>query len=118
NAHGCFWALVKRDTDRVGMTLLRVNEGVDTGLVYLQASCAIDEVRESHVVIQHRVVLENLEAIGRVLLALGRGEELRPISVEGRRSAAWGQPRLTDYLRWKWSARRSAGDANRIPSLS
>ena len=23
NAHGCFWALVRRDLERVGMTLLR-----------------------------------------------------------------------------------------------
>src|SRR5439155_23513354 len=30
NAHGCFWALVNRDRARVGMTLLRVDEGVDT----------------------------------------------------------------------------------------
>src|SRR6185312_6991547 len=31
NAHGCFWALAERDLDRVGMTLLKVDAGVDTG---------------------------------------------------------------------------------------
>jgi hypothetical protein len=117
NAHGCFWALVNRDHERVGMTLLRVDEGVDTGPIYLQASCPIDEVRESHTVIQYRVVLENLDAIGRVLLSIGGGGEVTTVATAGRRSAAWGQPRLSDYLRWKWRARRSR-HAARIPSLS
>jgi methionyl-tRNA formyltransferase len=118
NAHGCFWALVKRDHQRVGMTLLRVDAGVDTGPVYLQASCEIDEVRQSHTVIQYRVVLENLDAIGRVLRAIGEGRHVTPIDTSGRRSATWGQPTLSDYLRWKWEARRSRRYATRVPSLS
>jgi hypothetical protein len=117
NAHGCFWALVNRDHERVGMTLLRVDEGVDTGPIYLQASCPIDEVRESHTVIQYRVVLENLDAVGRVLLSIGRGGDVTPIATAGRRSATWGQPRLSHYLQWKWRARRSR-HAARVPSLS
>jgi hypothetical protein len=104
NAHGCFWALVNRDLDRVGMTLLKVDAGIDTGPVYLHGTCDIDEVRESHTVIQHRAVVENLDAIGRILLALCRGEQVPTINTEGRRSATWGQPRLTEYLRWKWAA--------------
>ena len=48
NAHGCFWALVNRDLDRVGMTLLKVDAGIDTGPVYLHGTCELDEVRDSH----------------------------------------------------------------------
>jgi hypothetical protein len=118
NAHGCFWALANRDMHRVGMTLLRVDRGVDTGPIYLQASYDLDEVRESHIVIQYRAVLENLDAIGRTLVALCRGEAVTPVSTTGRRSATWGQPRLTDYLRWKWIARRDRRDALRIPAVS
>ena len=118
NAHGCFWALVNRDHARVGMTLLKVDEGVDTGPVYLQATCQIDEVRQSHTVIQYRVVFENLDAIGGMLRAIGEGQPVAPIDTTGRHSATWGQPRLSDYLRWKWNARRSRRHASRIPSLS
>ena len=114
NAHGCFWALVNRDLDRVGMTLLRVDAGIDTGPVYLHGTCDIDEARESHTVIQYRAVIENLDAIGRILLSLCRGEHVPPVNVEGRTSATWGQPRLTDYVRWKWAAR--AGSASRNPA--
>ncbi len=117
NAHGCFWALANRDLERVGMTLLRIDKGIDTGPVYLQASCPIDERRESHIVIQYRVVLENLDAIARRLIAVARGEHPAPLSTTGRRSATWGQPRLSSYLRWKWIARRSRADANRIVAV-
>src|SRR5262245_24735761 len=118
NAHGCFWALVNRDHQRVGMTLLKVDAGVDTGPVYLQSTCEFDEVRESHTMIQYRVVLDNLDAIGRTLREIGEGREVAPIETKGRRSAVWGQPRLSDYLHWKWQARRSRRDASRIASLS
>jgi hypothetical protein len=118
NAHGCFWALANRDLERVGMTMLKVDRGIDTGPVYLHASYDLDEVRESHTVIQYRAVLENLEQIGRILAGLSRGEEVAPISTVGRRSAVWGQPRLTDYLRWKWIARRDRRNALRIAAIS
>jgi methionyl-tRNA formyltransferase len=117
NAHGCFWALANRDLDRVGMTLLKVDRGIDTGPIYLQASYRLDEVQESHIVIQYRAVTENLDAIAQTLTALCRGDEVSPVPTAGRRSATWGQPRLTDYLRWKWIAKRER-NAKRIPAVS
>jgi len=115
NAHGCFWALANRDLDRVGMTLLKVDRGVDTGPAYLHATSSYDELSDSHIVIQHRVVVENLDAIGRTLTALAHGEAVQPINTEGRRSAVWGQPRLTHYLRWKRAARRQASPYRWVP---
>jgi folate-dependent phosphoribosylglycinamide formyltransferase PurN len=112
NAHGCFWALANRDLKRVGMTLLRADAGVDTGPVYLQAGCVFDERQESHTVIQYRVVLENLEAIGAVLRALCRGERVPAIDTAGRQSAVWGQPQVTTYLRWKRLARQNRPQAS------
>jgi methionyl-tRNA formyltransferase len=117
NAHGCFWALTRRDLDRVGMTLLRVDPGIDTGPIFLHGTCDFDEVQESHAIIQYRAVTENLDSITSVLTALCRGDDVPPISTEGRESAVWGQPQLTAYLRWKWEARRKR-DASGIPALS
>jgi len=120
NAHGCFWALVNRDLDRVGMTLLRVDAGIDTGPIYLHGRCDVDEAHESHVVIQYRAVIENLDAIGQILLSLCRGERVPPLNIEGRTSATWGQPRLTEYFRWKRAAHRNPGSqhARRITAVS
>jgi methionyl-tRNA formyltransferase len=117
NAHGCFWALVNRDLDRVGMTLLKIDKGIDTGPVYLQAGYAVDEIGESHTVIQYRVVMENLDRIAATLIDLHRGVAVAPIPTTGRKSAVWGQPRLTDYLRWKRAA-RARSNATRIAAVS
>lgn len=107
NAHGCFWALANRDLNRVGMTLLRIDKGVDTGPVFGFYSYPFDEIHESHIVIQHRVVLENLEALRAKLIEVFHGTAI-PIDTSGRQSAAWGQPWLTKYLKWKSQAKRNS----------
>jgi hypothetical protein len=97
NAHGCFWAIANGDRANVGMTLLRIDRGVDTGPVF--GYFRIDpEPGESHLVIQHRVVFDHLDAIRDKLLEIAAGTAT-PISTEGRPSAAWGQPWLSAYLR-------------------
>src|SRR5229473_5592343 len=73
NAHGCFWALSNADLAKVGMTLLRIDKGVDTGPIYGYYAYKFDELRESHVVIQHRVVLENLDTLKEKLIEIERG---------------------------------------------
>jgi len=107
NAHGCFWALANRDLDKVGMTLLRIDKGVDTGPPFGFYSYPFDEVNESHIVIQHRVVLENLDVLRDKFLEIFGGTAV-PLNTTGRPSAAWGQPWLTKYLLWKSRAKRSS----------
>jgi hypothetical protein len=116
NAHGAFWALAERDLDNVGMTLLRIDRGVDTGPVYGYYTYPFDEVRESHIVIMTRVVLDNLDAISDRILAVCAGDA-EPIDTRGRKSAVWGQPWLSKYLRWKRAAkrRRDASVVARVP---
>lgn len=118
NAHGCFWALTRRDLQRVGMTLLRIDRGVDTGPVLLQATVPFDEVRESHHVIQGRVVFENLDRIGTALRAITRGEAIEWVDTTGRASTAWGQPRLSSYIRWKLAAYRDRRRLSRHAAVS
>ena len=106
NAHGCFWALANRDLDKVGMTLLRIDKGVDTGPAFGHYSYSFDEVAESHIVIQHRVVLENLDALRSKFFEILDGTAV-PLNTAGRSSAAWGQPWLTKYLEWKSRAKKA-----------
>jgi hypothetical protein len=106
NSHGCFWALANRDLDRVGLTLVRIDVGVDTGAVYGYFTYAYDELRESHEVIQKRMLLENLDGLKDRLIQVERGEAAT-IDTSDRTSAAWGQPWLTKYARWKRDARQT-----------
>lgn len=103
NAHGCFWALSQRDLERVGVTLLRIDAGIDTGPIFGYFRYPYDEKRESHIVIQYRSVLENLTPIAERLRALV-SDAAQPIETAGRTGAVWGQPWLTRYLRWKRAA--------------
>jgi hypothetical protein len=107
NAHGCFWALAHDDMEKVGMSLVRIDEGIDTGPIFGYFDARFDEVKESHIVIQHRTVLDNLDAIRDRLLAIAAGTA-KPVPVNGRPSHEWGQPWLTAYRRWKRHARRRA----------
>jgi folate-dependent phosphoribosylglycinamide formyltransferase PurN len=114
NAHGCFWAIANDDLSKVGMTLLRIDKGVDTGPIYGYYSYDYDEVNESHAIMQHRVVLENLDLLQEKLLEIYEGSTL-PLDTSGRRSAVWGQPWLTKYLSWKRRARRRAHEGHYTP---
>jgi formyl transferase-like protein len=99
NAHGCFWAMAAGDYANVGMTLLRIDKGVDTGPVFGYFRVEAGEA-ESHVVAQHRVVLDHLDGVRDKLRDIEAGTAT-PIDTTGRRSATWGQPWLTAALRMR-----------------
>jgi Formyl transferase len=99
NAHGCFWARALGDSRNVGATLLRVDRGIDTGPVFGYFRIDV-RPEESHIVTQHRVVLEHLDPIRDRLLDIAAGRA-KPIETGGRPSAAWGQPWLSAHLRMR-----------------
>lgn len=100
NAHGCFWAIVREDYENVGATLLQVDVGIDTGPVIGHFRVEYDPIQESHIRIQNRVVLENLETIADHMLRWVAGD-LDSINTTGHPSGVWGHPRLTTYFRWR-----------------
>jgi methionyl-tRNA formyltransferase len=102
NAHGCFWAMAEADFDNVGTTLLKIDEGVDTGPIYAYFRVSVrPPVRESPMVIQQRTLFDNLETVREVMQAALNGSAA-PISTVGRKSAVWGQPW---YSAWRRFAR-------------
>jgi methionyl-tRNA formyltransferase len=107
NAHGCFWALAEGDLQNVGMTLLKVDKGVDTGPVFGFFSYPYNELTESHIVIQHRVVFENLDRIRDKFMQIENGTAAT-IDTRGHSSGTWGQPWLSRYLSWKNAAKTRA----------
>ena len=108
NAHGCFWALAQQDRKNVGMTLLKIDRGVDTGPVHGYFRCEFNERLESHHVIQHKVVFDNLDQIQARLLEIHHGRST-PLDTHGLPSGEWGQPWLTAYLKYRFR-RSAAGD--------
>jgi hypothetical protein len=107
NAHGCFWAAALGDRENIGTTLLRIDAGVDTGPVFGHFRVE-PEPGESHVILQHRALLDHLDAIRDTLLSIESGRAA-PIETGGRRSATWGQPWLTALIRMNFRERQRAG---------
>jgi hypothetical protein len=91
------------DFGNVGMTLLRIDRGVDTGPVFGYFRVT-PSPRESHIVTQHRTVLEHLDAIRERLRAIERGDA-PPIDTKSRSSAVWGQPWLSVSMRMRRTPR-------------
>ena len=87
------------------MTLLKIDKGVDTGPIFGHFGVAFDENRDTHIQIQNRAVLDNLDALQSKFLEIAGGTA-RPLDVSGRPSREWGQPWLTAWLRWKSTARK------------
>ncbi len=114
NAHGCFWALAQEDYEKVGMTLLQIDEGVDTGPTFGYYSYDYDALRESHIVIQTRVDTENLPELRAKLEEIYAGKA-QPLDVTGRESDVWGQPWLSEYFKVKRKA-KDLGKAKRQTS--
>ncbi|MEW5918394.1 MAG: hypothetical protein AB1762_18475, partial [Gemmatimonadota bacterium] len=81
----------------------RIDRGIDTGPVFGYFTTAFDEQRDSHIVIQHRVLFDNLTAISAKLTDIARGIEA-PVNTSGRRSGEYGQPWLSAWVRWKRAA--------------
>ncbi len=116
NSHGCFWALASNDLDKVGMTLLKIDEGVDTGPVYGYFYPEYDEVRDTHISIQDGTVFDNLDEIRQKLLDIYHGKA-SPINTQGRQSRMWGQPWMSKYFKWKRAARKRRKARSVAPSL-
>ena len=106
NAHGCFWALASDDAANVGLTLLRIDRGIDTGPVFGYFRPAFDPLAQSHIVIQHKAATDNLPAIQAAILNIHAGQA-KPISTAGLPSATWGQPWLTAYWNYVRRYRRA-----------
>ena len=105
NAHGCFWALACGDLGNVGLTLLRIDDGIDTGPIYAYFRYRFDAATETHIRIQERVVLENIDGISAKLSDIA-GARTAAQSAVTQQSRNWGQPWLSAYLRWRRAARR------------
>ncbi|WP_256301973.1 formyltransferase family protein [Haloarchaeobius salinus] len=100
NQHGCFWALANGDDTKVGYSLLRIDEGIDTGEIYAQNGTAFNPKEDEHIYIQLKTVAENLGEVGDVLRSVHRGTAA-PVDTTGRKSAVWGMPKLSAWATWK-----------------
>ena len=98
--HSAFWATVNNEFWGIGWSLLRVDEGIDTGPVLAQGSCtSVHPLEETHVMMQHVSHIEGTRHVAKVLRRLERGEQPR-VELVNRRSTNYTHPGLTEYIRF------------------
>jgi hypothetical protein len=115
-----FWALLNEDYRNIGYTLLKVNEKLDAGDIYLQArALSLDPTRDWHTYIGHKAILESLPQVELFLEQLESGRAT-PITRPDAVDCFYSYPTATALLRLafrRWKNRCLSVLPGRQPQL-
>src|SRR5262245_63570255 len=101
-AYPAFWTLVNQDYERLGYTLLRMNEKLDAGEVFVQGRVrCCDPRRDWHSYLGHKSIVDSLPEVERFLIALEEGRA-RPIARGDARDGYYSYPTATAFLLLMW----------------
>lgn len=96
--HTAFWANYNGEPERIGYTLLRLNERIDSGKPIAQGVGQVtDEMAPYWVCAGHKALIDGLPDVQEALEALEQGEE-RTIERETGPEVMYTYPGLTDEL--------------------
>jgi folate-dependent phosphoribosylglycinamide formyltransferase PurN len=99
--HSAFWAVMNNEFWGIGWSLLKVDQGIDTGPVLAQgSSSSARPPGESYLIMQHRSHLDGIPHVVEVLRQLERSEQPRTPMIN-RRSTNYTHPGLSDYLAYR-----------------
>lgn len=101
-----FWATHNLDFERIGYTLLRMNDALDGGEIFAQGPTReVDPLTQGHLYMAEKSVIDSLPDIDRFLRQLEAGSA-DPIDTSGREEHMYTYPGLTDLVRQRWRLRR------------
>lgn len=104
--HCGLWAIAGDDVNRIGWSLLRIDEGVDTGPVLAQGLAkTIDPARENYAIMQHKAQFDGVPEVVAAMQQLAAGQTPQ-VSTACRASGNYTHPGLSDYLRYRRVLRR------------
>lgn len=103
-----FWAVHNLDFERLGYTLLLMNDELDAGDVYVQGPAVdIDPFRHNHLYVGHKAVMDSLPAVEDLFGKLEAGTAVR-VDRSGSRSQTYTYPGISDLVRQRVRLRRFA----------
>jgi methionyl-tRNA formyltransferase len=101
-----FWAAHNLDFERIGYTLLRMNDEYDAGQVFAQGRAReVDPLRHGHLYMGHKAIWDSLPEVERLFGELERGEAM-PIDRSRAESGMYTYPGLSDLIRQRIRFRR------------
>jgi hypothetical protein len=105
-----FWAVHNLDFDRIGYTLLRMNDAYDAGEIFAQGPVLdVDPLRHGHLYMAEKSVIDSLPAVDDFLRQLEAGTATA-IDTSGREEAIYTYPGLSDLIRQRRRLRRWAAN--------
>jgi methionyl-tRNA formyltransferase len=104
--HCGLWAVANDDVSRIGWSLLRIDEGVDTGPVLAQGVAkSIDPRNENYSIMQHKAQFDGVPDVVTAMQRLAAGENPQMV-LSGRSSGHYTHPGFSDFLRYRRVLRR------------
>ena len=101
-----FWAVYNLEFDRLGYTLLRMNDKYDAGEILVQGQAEnIDPHRDTHCYIGHKAIADSLPEVARLLRDLEAGT-VRPVERTAAISQSYTYPGMSDFIRQRARLRR------------
>jgi folate-dependent phosphoribosylglycinamide formyltransferase PurN len=101
-----FWTMHNADFENFGYSLIRLNDELDAGEVFVQGRLNDVDIRhDNHHLIEHKAIFGSLPGVEQFLTRLENGTAepiLRPDAVSGY----YSYPGITDYLRQRWRVHR------------
>ena len=100
--HTPIWALLNREPEYVGYTMLRVNESIDGGDVILQDGYELKDGEDVRCWswVAHKAIIDGLPDLRKALADLEENETFTPVSIEGRKHEYYSWVPLSQFL-WK-----------------
>ena len=97
-----FWAIHNLDFKNIGYTLLKMNQKIDAGEIYVQGRLnEFDPFKDQHGYIGHKAIWNSLDEVEQFLIDL-QNEEAKPIVKQDSKDGYYTYPGITDFLRQRY----------------
>lgn len=97
--HGGYWAVANNDADNFGVTIHRVDKGIDTGEILYQQTIPITR-EDNYTTYPYLQLGEGLPLIKKAVADYFAGG-LKPVTVSNKESALWYHPTIWQYFFYK-----------------
>ena len=100
--HTPIWALLNKEPEYVGYTMLRVNEGIDDGEVIIQDGYELKEGEDVRCWswVGHKAIIDGMDDMRNKLAEIDEKGSFEPLSIEGRKHGYYTWVPLSQFL-WK-----------------
>jgi methionyl-tRNA formyltransferase len=102
-----FWAAHNLEFDRIGYSLLRMNDDLDAGEIFVQGRAQnIDPRCQTHDFMGHKAILDSLPQVEEFIARLTAGTA-RPIFRQKAEPRTYTYPGITDFIRQRRRLRKA-----------